>query len=123
MCIRDRPYAFFPVRACFDHPQLSPVITKAEERPCAGEHDGEVIANLKLADNLAGEIPIALAMRDGCKDAEAAAKAKQPDGKTYYGRQFGPALVNYQQGWRDYTCTLTAGNKQGAPKLTGQLHP
>ncbi len=99
------------------------MITKAEERPCAGEHDGEVIANLKLADNLAGEIPIALAMRDGCKDAEAAAKAKQPDGKTYYGRQFGPALVNYQQGWRDYTCTLTAGNKQGAPKLTGQLHP
>ncbi|MEU9048519.1 MULTISPECIES: hypothetical protein [unclassified Kitasatospora] len=117
------PYAYFPVGTCFDHPQLSPVITRAEERPCTGDHDGEVIANLKLPDNLTGEVPIALAMRDGCKEAEATAKAGQADGKTYYGRQFGPALVNYQQGWRDYTCTLTGGNKQGAPKLTGRLHP
>ncbi|WP_181970543.1 hypothetical protein [Kitasatospora xanthocidica] len=117
------PYAFFPVGACFDHPQLSPVITKPEERPCAGDHDGEVIADLKLADGLTGEIPLALAMRDGCKEAEAAAKARQGDGKTYYGRQFGPAMANYQQGWRDYTCTLAASNKQGGPKLTGQLHP
>ncbi|MEV7930914.1 hypothetical protein [Kitasatospora sp. NPDC088779] len=118
---RTPPYAFFPVGACFDHPQLSPVITKAEERPCTGEHDGQVIADLKLADGLTGEIPIALAMREGCKEAEAAAKARQNDGKTYYGRQFGPAQANYQQGWRDYTCTLTAGNKQGGPKLTGNL--
>ncbi|MFJ6774633.1 hypothetical protein ACIQOV_27360 [Kitasatospora sp. NPDC091257] len=117
------PYAFFPVGACFDHPQLSPVITKPEERPCAGDHDGEVIADLKLADGITGDIPLALAMRDGCKEAEAAAKARQGDGKTYYGRQFGPATANYQQGWRDYTCTLTASNKQGGPKLTGQLHP
>ncbi|MEU7093818.1 hypothetical protein [Kitasatospora aureofaciens] len=117
------PYAFFPVGTCFDHPQLSPVITKAEERPCTTPHDGEVIADLKLPDGLSGEIPIALAMRDGCKDAEATAKAHQGDGKSYYPRQFGPATANYQQGWRDYTCTLTAGSKQGAPKLTGPLHP
>ncbi|MGW2376431.1 MULTISPECIES: hypothetical protein [Kitasatospora] len=116
------PYAYFPVGTCFDHPQLSPVITKAEERPCTTPHDGEVIANLKLPDNLTGEIPIALAMRDGCKDPEATAKAHQPDGKSYYPRQFGPALTNYQQGWRDYTCTLTAGPKPGSPKLTRQLH-
>ncbi|MFJ9774855.1 hypothetical protein ACIRVF_27025 [Kitasatospora sp. NPDC101157] len=117
------PYAFFPVGTCFDHPQLSPAITKAEERPCATPHDGEVIADLKLPDGLNGEIPIALAMRDGCKDAETTAKAHQPDGKSYYPRQFGPAMANYQQGWRDYTCTLTASNKQGGPKLTGQLRP
>ncbi|MFD8704191.1 hypothetical protein ACFV1W_16460 [Kitasatospora sp. NPDC059648] len=117
------PYAFFPVGTCFDHPQLSPVITKAEERSCTTPHDGEVIADLKLPDGLSGEIPIALAMRDGCKDAETTAKAHQGDGKSYYARQFGPAMANYRQGWRDYSCTLTAGNKQGGPKLTGQLRP
>ncbi|MEV7183600.1 hypothetical protein [Kitasatospora sp. NPDC093102] len=117
------PYAHFPVGACFDHPQLSPVITKPEERPCAGDHDGEVIADPVLPDGITGDIPLALAMRDGCKDAETAAKARQGDGKTYYGRQFGPSMATYQQGWRDYTCTLAASNKQGGPKLTAPLHP
>ncbi|KJS63533.1 hypothetical protein VM95_01240, partial [Streptomyces rubellomurinus] len=117
------PYAFFPVGTCFDHPQLSPVITRAEERPCAGDHDGEAIADLKLPDGLTGEIPIALAMREGCKAAEATAKARQTDGHSYYERQFGPAQANYQQGWRDYTCTLTASDKRGGPKLTGPLRP
>ncbi|MFJ4189190.1 hypothetical protein [Kitasatospora sp. NPDC089509] len=117
------PYAYFPVGTCFDHPQLSPVITKAEQRPCTGDHDGEVVANLKLPDNLSGELPIAVAMRDGCKDAETTAKAHQTDGKSYYPREFGPALANYKDGWRDYTCTLTAGNKQGSPKLPTPLRP
>ncbi|MFB7910586.1 hypothetical protein ACFC1T_29545 [Kitasatospora sp. NPDC056076] len=117
------PYAWFPVGTCFDHPQLSPVITKAEQRPCTGDHDGEVIANLQLPDGLTGEIPLALAMRDGCKTAETTAESHQPPGRTYYPRQFGPALANYKDGWRDYTCTLTAGNKQGSPKLTTPLHP
>ncbi|MFI6155571.1 hypothetical protein ACIBCA_23125 [Kitasatospora sp. NPDC051170] len=117
------PYVFLPVGACFDHPQLSPVITKIEERPCTGDHDGEVIADLKLPDGLSGEVPIALAIRNGCYDAQTAAMARQTDGKKYHERQFGPTGANYQAGWRDYSCALTLSEKQGGPKIAAPLHP
>ncbi|MQS11799.1 hypothetical protein F7Q99_05720 [Streptomyces kaniharaensis] len=98
------------------------MIVTSEERPCEREHDGEVIATLQLPEGLTGDLKINLAMLDGCKGAETAAKARQGDDRTYYGRPLGPTMANYQQGWRDYTCSLTVSNHQGGPRLTGHLH-
>lgn len=114
------PYPFFTVGACFDHPQLSKVITRPEPRPCTDRHDGEAIAALLLPEGLAGEPQIARAMREGCKDVLAAAQARQGGG-SWYGYPMGPALTYYQQGWRDYTCTITASNRQEGAKLTAPV--
>ncbi|MEV7779203.1 hypothetical protein [Kitasatospora sp. NPDC088351] len=115
------PYTFLPVGSCFDHPQLSKTITKPEPRPCEGEHDGEVIADQLLPDGLTGDNQLAKAMREGCKETLAAAEARQGGGGPYYGYPFGPSMTYYQQGWRDYTCTMTASNRQGSTKLSGHL--
>ncbi|MGW4893622.1 hypothetical protein ACWEQL_15370 [Kitasatospora sp. NPDC004240] len=117
---REVPYPHFVVGACFDHPQLSRAITKPEARPCEGEHDGESFAVLQLPEGLTGDAQIGRAMREGCKEPMAAAQARQGGG-TWYGYPMGPAMTWYQQGWRDYSCTLTASNRQGGTKLTGHV--
>ncbi|MCG6493113.1 hypothetical protein [Kitasatospora sp. A2-31] len=113
------PYTFFPVGTCFDHPQQTRTVTKPEARPCEGEHDGEVVADLLLPDGLT-ETQLNKAVRDGCKESLAAAEARQGGG-TFYTLPIGPPMAQYQQGWRDYTCSLTSGTRPGTPKLTGHL--
>ncbi|MER6395199.1 hypothetical protein ABT263_03930 [Kitasatospora sp. NPDC001603] len=118
---RTVPYTFLPVGSCFDHPQLNKTVTKPEARPCEGEHDGEAIADLLLPDGLTGDSQIGKAMREGCQPAQAAAEARQGGGGPYYGYPFGPSMTYYQQGWRDFTCTLTASNRPGGVRLSGHL--
>ncbi|WP_395296583.1 hypothetical protein ACF9IK_26405 [Kitasatospora hibisci] len=113
------PYTFFPVGTCFDHPQQTKTVTKPEARPCEGEHDGEVVADLLLPDGLT-ETQLNKAVRDGCKEPLAAAEARQGGG-TFYPLPIGPPMAQYRQGWRDYTCSLTSGTRPGTPKLTGHL--
>ncbi|MEU6235696.1 hypothetical protein [Kitasatospora sp. NPDC047058] len=113
------PYTFFPVGSCFDHPQQTKTVTKPELRPCEGGHDGEVVADLLLPDGLT-ETQLNKAVRDGCKEPMAAAEARQGGG-TFYPLPIGPPMAQYQQGWRDYTCSLTSGTHPGTPKLTGHL--
>ncbi|AUY52174.1 hypothetical protein EH183_28265 [Streptomyces sp. CB01881] len=115
------PYTFFTAGSCFDHPQLNKSVTKPEARPCEGAHDGEAIGTLLLPDGLTGDSQISKAMRDGCKDPQAAAETRQVGGGPYYGYPIGPSMTFYQQGWRDYTCTLTASNHPGGTRLTGHL--
>ncbi|WP_435649119.1 hypothetical protein [Kitasatospora purpeofusca] len=115
------PYSFFTVGTCLDHPQLSRTVTKPEARPCEGRHDGEAIADQLLPEGLTGDYVVANAMRDGCKEAQAAAEARQGGGGPYYSYPVGPSYAFYQQGWRDYTCILTAGNRPDTGKLTGHL--
>ncbi|MFF1902187.1 hypothetical protein [Kitasatospora sp. NPDC058218] len=115
------PYTFFPVGSCFDHPQLNKTVTKPEGRPCEAEHDGEAIADLLLPEGLTGDSQISKAMREGCQAAQAAAEARQGGGGPYYGYPFGPSVTYYQQGWRDFTCTLTASNRPGGVRLSGHL--
>ncbi|MFJ8430010.1 hypothetical protein ACIQ9P_01780 [Kitasatospora sp. NPDC094019] len=115
------PYAFFTVGTCLDHPQLSRTVTKPEARPCEGKHDGEAIADQLLPEGLTDGYVIGNAMRDGCKEAQAAAEARQGGGGPYYSYPVGPNYSFYQQGWRDYTCVLTAGNRPDTGKLTGHL--
>ncbi|MFF8768723.1 hypothetical protein [Kitasatospora sp. NPDC015120] len=115
------PYSFFPVGSCLDHPQLSKTVTKPEPRPCEEKHDGEAIADQLLPEGLSGDYQVAGAMRDGCKEAQAAAEARQGGGGPYYSYPVGPSYTFYQQGWRDYTCILTASNRPGSTKLSGQL--
>ncbi|MGW6913160.1 hypothetical protein ACWGB8_04955 [Kitasatospora sp. NPDC054939] len=114
------PYPHFGPGECFDHPQLSKVITKPEPRPCDGPHDGEAIAAPLLPDGLTTEAQIGRAMRDGCKDAVAAAQGRQ-DGGTWYGFPVGPAMTAYREGWRDFSCTVTSSNRQGGAKLTAPI--
>ncbi|MFD0274537.1 hypothetical protein ACFVHB_11615 [Kitasatospora sp. NPDC127111] len=113
------PYTFFPVGSCFDQPQQTKTVTKPEPRPCEGEHDGEVVATPLLPDGLT-ETQLNKAVRDGCKEPLTAAAARQGGG-TFYPLPIGPPMAQYQQGWRDYTCSLTSGTHPGTPKLTGHL--
>ncbi|MFE0460382.1 hypothetical protein ACFW1A_14155 [Kitasatospora sp. NPDC058965] len=119
---KQLPYPWFPVGTCVDHPQLSPVITVAEVRPCQGPHDGESIANPVLPDGLAKESQIALALLKACQPYVTAWEAQQGGG-TWYGFPMGPSLAYYNQGQRDATCLLTASQRQGGSKLAQPLKP
>ncbi|TWG00519.1 hypothetical protein [Kitasatospora viridis] len=114
------PYPWFPVGTCLDHPQLSPVITVAQARPCDGPHDAEVIANPLLPDGLVKDSQIATALRTLCQPFVATAQAAQGGG-TWYSFPMGPALKYYQQGSRDTSCLLTASEREGGTKLTAPL--
>ncbi|MFJ8042754.1 hypothetical protein ACIRBX_19910 [Kitasatospora sp. NPDC096147] len=119
---RDRPpYPYFWPGECFDHPQLSKVITVPELRPCEAPHDGEGVAVIKLPEGLADDADIAQALRELCKPAAAEWQAKQPAGGRYFGYPIGPSMKYYGQGHRDASCTLSASNRQDGPKLTGHL--
>ncbi|WP_431678046.1 hypothetical protein [Kitasatospora sp. KL5] len=116
------PYPFFEPGTCFDHPQLSEVITRAEERPCEQPHDGEAIANVKLPEGLTSDVQIGRALRDLCKEPLAERDRRQGGGGPYYGFPLGPYLPYYKQGMRDATCTMTVSNVQHGRKLTGRFH-
>ncbi|GAA0656101.1 hypothetical protein GCM10010193_03200 [Kitasatospora atroaurantiaca] len=116
------PYPYFLPGTCFDHPQLSTVITKAEARPCEAEHDGEAIANVLLPEGLTDDAQIGRALREACKAPLAEWDKRQGGGGPYYGFPLGPYLQYYQQGMREATCTMTVSNRQGGRKLTGHLH-
>ncbi|GAA4995584.1 hypothetical protein [Kitasatospora paranensis] len=118
---KQLPYPFFTPGTCLDHPQLSKVITRAEERPCSGPHDGEAIADVVLPEGLTSDLQIGRALRDLCKDPLAARTAAQGGGGPYYGFPLGPYLQYYKQGMRDATCTMTVSNRQDGRKLTGSL--
>ncbi len=115
------PYPFFTVGTCLDHPQLSRTVTKAEARPCEGSHDAEAVADVLLPEGLTSDSQIGKALREVCKSAFDEAELRQGGGGPYYGFPLGPYLAYYQQGMRDATCALAAGNKQGGAKLTGHL--
>ncbi|GAB2708891.1 hypothetical protein [Kitasatospora kifunensis] len=114
------PYPWFAVGSCLDHPQLSPVITTAQARPCDQPHDAEAIANPTLPDGLTKESQIALTMLKVCRPAVDDWKAKQGGG-TWYSFPLGLSLNYYDQGFREVTCLLTASQREGGPKLTGPL--
>ncbi|MEV8093930.1 hypothetical protein [Kitasatospora sp. NPDC085879] len=116
------PYPWFTPGTCFDHPQLSEVITRAEERPCEQPHDGEAIADVLLPEGLTSDVQIGRAMRELCAAPLAEWQQRQGGGGPYYGFPLGPYLQYYKQGLRDATCTLTASNRQHGRKLTGRLH-
>lgn len=114
------PYPWFAVGSCLDHPQLSPVITTAQPRPCDQPHDAEAIANPSLPDGLTKESQIAMAMLKACQPPVDGWKAKQGGG-TWYSFPIGLSLAYYNQGFREVTCLLTASVQEGGPKLTGPL--
>ncbi|MFF7631734.1 hypothetical protein ACFZB9_01085 [Kitasatospora sp. NPDC008050] len=114
------PYPWFAVGSCLDHPQLSPVITTAQPRPCDQPHDAEAIANPKLPDGLTKESQIAMAMLTACQPSVDSWKAAQGGG-TYYSFPLGLSLAYYTQGFREVTCLLTVSQHEGGPKLTGPL--
>ncbi|WP_035850306.1 hypothetical protein [Kitasatospora azatica] len=116
------PYPWFAVGTCLDHPQLSPVITVAEARPCQGPHDAEAIANPLLPDGLTKESQISQAMLKACDSAVTAWEAVQGGG-TWYSFPMGPSLAYYNQGLRDVSCLLTASQREGGTKLTAALKP
>ncbi|MGW4648609.1 hypothetical protein [Kitasatospora sp. NPDC004289] len=119
---RERPpYPFFWPGECFDHPQLSKVITLPELRPCEAPHDGEGVAVVKLPEGLADDADIARALRQLCEPAAAEWQARQTSGGPYYGYPIGPSVKHYSQGHRDASCTLSASNSQQGRKLTGHL--
>ncbi|WP_354639582.1 hypothetical protein [Kitasatospora camelliae] len=118
---RSLPYPFFTPGTCLDHPQLSKVITKAEERPCDQSHDGEAIANVVLPDGLTDDAQIGRALRELCKAPLAEWEGRQGGGGPYYGFPIGPYLPYYQQGLHEATCTMTVSDRQGGRKLTGHL--
>ncbi|GAA2148237.1 hypothetical protein GCM10009760_39980 [Kitasatospora kazusensis] len=115
------PYPYFLPGTCFDHPQLSTVITRAEARPCAQGHDGEAIADVVLPEGLTSDTQIGRALREACKTPLAQWEQRQGGGGPYYGFPLGPYLQYYEAGMRDATCTLTASDRQGGRKLTGLL--
>lgn len=112
------PYPYFTPGTCFDHPQLSEVITKAEERPCEQPHDGEAIADVVLPDGLTSDTQIGRALRDLCKAPLADREQRQGGGGPYFGFPLGPYLQYYQQGMRQATCTMTVSNQQHGRKLS-----
>ncbi|MFD9127985.1 hypothetical protein [Kitasatospora sp. NPDC059571] len=118
---KQLPYPYFTPGTCLDHPQLSTVITRAEQRPCERPHDGEAIANVVLPEGLTSDLQIGRALRELCKDPLAAREAAQGGGGPYYGFPLGPYLQYYKDGMRDATCTMTASDRQGGQKLTGRL--
>ncbi|WP_280699850.1 hypothetical protein [Kitasatospora sp. GP82] len=115
------PYPYFLPGTCFDHPQLSKVITKAEERPCAQEHDGEAIADVLLPEGLTSDLTIGRSLRELCQAPLADWEQRQGGGGPYYGFPIGPYLKYYQQGMRDATCTMTVSNQQDGRKTTGHF--
>jgi hypothetical protein len=115
------PYPWFAAGTCYDHPQLSPVITHAEARPCTQDHDAESIANVLLPDGLTSDFVIGKTLRELCKDPVAAAEARQGGG-TFYTYPITPDLTYYKQGYRDATCGLAVSDHQGGTKLHGPLH-
>ncbi|MFI5527958.1 hypothetical protein ACIA8O_05310 [Kitasatospora sp. NPDC051853] len=119
---RERlPYPFFWPGECFDHPQLSKVITLPELRPCEAPHDGEAVAVVKLPEGLADDADIAKALRELCRQPATDWQARQPSGGPYFGYPIGPSVKFYGQGHRDASCTLSASNSQQGRKLTGHL--
>ncbi|MFE9421776.1 hypothetical protein ACFYNO_02305 [Kitasatospora sp. NPDC006697] len=114
------PYPWFPVGTCVDHPQLSPVITTAQARPCDGPHDGEVIGNPLLPDGLTKDSEIAAALRKACQPFADTAQTAQGGG-TWYSFPMGPALKYYAQGSRDVSCLLTGSVREGGTKLSAPL--
>ncbi|WP_441246634.1 hypothetical protein [Kitasatospora sp. McL0602] len=114
------PYPWFPAGSCFDHPQLSTVITSPEARPCAQGHDAESISNPLLPEGLTSDFAIGKALRELCK-APAATTEQRQGGGTYYGYPISPDLTFYKQGYRDATCGLAASNHQGGAKLQAPL--
>ncbi len=121
MPTRTLPYPYFLPGTCFDHPQLSTVITRAEQRPCDKEHDGEAIANILLPEGLTSDTQIGRALREACAAPLAAWEQRQGGGGPYYGFPLGPYLQYYKAGMRDSTCTMTVSDHQGGRKLTGLL--
>lgn len=117
------PYPYFLPGTCFDHPQLSTVITRAEERPCDKEHDGEAIANVLLPEGLTSDTQIGRALREACQAPLARRESRQGGGGPYFGFPLGPYLQFYKEGMRDATCTMTVSDRQGGRKLTGHLTP
>ncbi|MDH6577981.1 hypothetical protein [Kitasatospora sp. MAP5-34] len=115
------PYPYFLPGTCFDHPQLSTVITRAEARPCEQQHDGEAISDIVLPEGLTSDTQIGRALREACKAPLAQWEQRQGGGGPYYGFPLGPYLQYYKAGLRDATCTMTASDRQGGRKLTGQL--
>ncbi|MER5640895.1 hypothetical protein ABT095_28595 [Kitasatospora sp. NPDC002227] len=115
------PYPWFAVGTCYDHPQLSKVITSPEARPCAPDHDVESVANVLLPDGLTSDFTIGKALRELCKAPVAAAEQRQGGG-TFYGYPIAPDLTFYRQGYRDATCGIAASDHQGGAKLHGPLH-
>ncbi|MFJ1702360.1 hypothetical protein [Kitasatospora sp. NPDC088346] len=118
---RVLPYPFFLPGTCLDHPQLSETVTRAEERPCDGPHDGEAIADVVLPDGITSDAGIGRALRELCAAPVAERQKLQGGDGSYYGFPLGPYLQYYQQGMHEATCTLTASDRQGGRKLTGHL--
>jgi hypothetical protein len=117
---KQEPYPWFPVGACLDHPQLSPVITVAQARDCHGPHDAESIANPVLPDGLTKESQVALALERLCQPYATAVEAKQGGGP-WYVFPMGPSLKYYNEGHRDSSCVLAGSNREGGTKLTAPL--
>lgn len=118
---RVLPYPYFTPGTCFDHPQLSEAITRAEARPCEQAHDGEAIANVVLPDGLTNDALIGRTLRELCKAPLAEWEQRQGGGGPYYGFPIGPYLDFYKQGMHEATCTMTVSNQQHGRKLTGNL--
>ncbi|AUG76647.1 hypothetical protein CFP65_1770 [Kitasatospora sp. MMS16-BH015] len=114
------PYPWFAAGTCYDHPQLSKVITSAEARPCTGDHDAEAIANVKLPEGLTTDLAIGRALRELCK-APAAEWQQRQGGGTFYTYPVTPDLTFYTQGYRDATCGLAVSNHQDGEKLHAPL--
>jgi len=115
------PYPYFLPGTCFDHPQLSEAITRAEERPCEQQHDGEAIADVVLPDGLTSDTQIGRTLRELCKGPLAEWEQRQGGGGPYYGFPLGPYLQYYQQGMHEATCTMTVSDRQHGRKLNGHL--
>ncbi|MBZ4318871.1 hypothetical protein [Streptomyces huiliensis] len=107
---------------CFDHPAMTPSVTRVEKKSCSGSHDGEAITNRTLSNGLLTETDIQEKARGLCKpDAEKRLRAVN-DGRLYYYFALYPNERTYLlTGERRVTCWIARSDKPGGAKLTAPL--
>ncbi|EME98262.1 hypothetical protein H340_22206 [Streptomyces mobaraensis NBRC 13819 = DSM 40847] len=107
---------------CFDHPAMTPSVTRVEKKSCDGSHDGEAITNRTLSNGLLTESEIQEKARGLCKpDAERRLRAVN-DGRLYYYFALYPNERTYLlTGERRVTCWIARSDKPGGAKLTAPL--
>ncbi|WP_344024339.1 hypothetical protein [Streptomyces luteireticuli] len=107
---------------CFDHPAMTPSVTRVEKKSCGDSHDGEAITNRTLDSGLVTESAIRDNAQRLCKpDAERRLRSIN-DGRLYYYFALYPNERTYLlTSERRVTCWIARSDKPGGAKLTEPL--